>query len=127
MFFSSLGIANAWIFWGDRVEVQYCNDSECWLTEGINLVSWSLSDSWIVTNGTASEYIQKVVAYLLGFLYVIGVIIIIYAWFNMLTASWDEEKFKKSKTIIIYVIIWFVIMYLAGAIVRFILATFNQS
>jgi hypothetical protein len=66
------------------------------------------------------------VAYLLSFLAIIAVIIIIYAWFNILTAAWEEEKVKNSKKMIMYAIIWLAVIYLAWPITRFIIWIFSS-
>ena len=124
--FSPITFAEAWIFTDDSVEIPYCEWDECWLKQWIELVGGSEIE-WVMTTGTASSYIQKIIVYILGFLKLIAVIIIIYAWFNMLTAAWDEEKAKTSKTIITYAIIWLVIIYLAWPITTFVLDVFSKT
>lgn len=103
---------------GSAPTVRYCNtDWECGLEEGTQVIEGSLDG--IVSDRSASEYIQDIIIYLLGFLFLIAVIYIIYAWFQILIAAWDEEKLKKSKNIIIYAFIGLVIIFLAWSIVRF--------
>jgi Na+-driven multidrug efflux pump len=80
-------------------------------------VKWTIN--WIQKEGHFSDYIQKVINYLLWFLMLIGVIYIIYAWFQILTAAWDEAKVWKSKKIITYVAIWLIIIFLAYSIMQF--------
>jgi len=98
-------------------EIPYCKSWDCWLnpwieeTKKIN----NLKTSW-----DASGYVKSIVVYLLWFVYLIAVILIIYAWFNLLTWIGDEEKAKKSKTMILYVIVWIVIIFLAWPIVNFV-------
>ena len=104
--------------------IPYCHDDdECWLEEWIDVVEHSLDD--IETERSASEYIQDIVKFLLWFIYLVAVILVIYAWFNLFTWLWDEEKAKKSKTMIIYVIVWILIIFLAGPIVEFVLNVLN--
>lgn len=55
------------------------------------------------------------------FLYILAVIVVIYAGFLILTAAGDEEKVKKAKNIIIFAIIGLVVIYLAGAIVTWLI------
>ena len=124
--FSWINIAEAWIFSNDSVEIPYCEWNECWLKESLDLIKNSDLD-WVILEWTASDYIQRVIVYVLTFLKLTAVIIIIYAWFNMLTAAWDEEKAKKSKTMIVYAIIWLAIIYLAGPITTFVLNVFSQG
>ncbi len=98
-------------------EIPYCKSWDCgldeWIKETTNINN--LKTTW-----TASGYVKNIVVYLLGFVYLIAVILIIYAWFNLLMWVGDEEKAKKSKTMILYVIIWIVIIFLAWPIVQFV-------
>ncbi len=105
-------------------EIHYCQDDDCWINNWINVV-WNNVD-WIVTDQAASSYFQNIVNYLLWFIYLIAVALIIYAWFNLLTWVWDEEKAKKSKTMIIYVIIWIAIIFLASPIIKFVIQVLDN-
>lgn len=113
------------IFDDGNPELEYCKNNDCGLDNGITQLKDNLDD--VVTDQKASDYIQNIVKYLLTFLTLIGVIYIIYAWFNILTWAGDEEKAKKSKTIIIFVIIGILIIYLAGPILEFILNILTPS
>jgi hypothetical protein len=57
-----------------------------------------------------------------GFIWLIVVILIIYAWFMVLTSVWDEEKLKKAKSIIMYIAIWLFILVANYLILTFILS-----
>lgn len=117
--FASTNITNAWIFSNERADIPYCNASwECWLEEWIEAIK---DIDALVNNKPASQFIQDVVKYVLRFLALIATLIIIYAWFNLLTWMWDEEKAKDTKKIIVYAIIWLVIIFLAGPIIDFVL------
>lgn len=128
LFFSILNFTHSSFvsdLFDDRdTEIHYCQDDECWIDNWINVVGNNVD--WIVTDETASSYFQNVVKYLLWFVYLIAVAIIIYSWFNLLTWAWDEEKAKKSKSMIIYVIIWIVIIFLASSIIGFILKVLDN-
>lgn len=115
-FFS--GWAHAWIFSNDRSDIPYCDTWDCWLEQWIDAVDWVDA---VVNDRPASQYIQDVVEYILWFLALIAVLVIIYSWFVLLTAAWDEDKAKKTKTIILYAIVWLIIIFLAGPIVEFVL------
>jgi len=113
-----LNQTNASIFWGSNTKIPYCTGNECSLEKWVEYTKWV---DWVVTSWTASAYIQKIVIYVLSFLKLVSVLIIIYAGFNMLTSSWNEEKVKKSKTIIVFAIIWLAIIYLAWPITNFVI------
>jgi hypothetical protein len=121
-FFTIFSVVN-WSFVSDlfddnTTEIHYCQDDDCWLDNWINEV-WNNIEG-LVTDETASNYFQNVTTYILWFIYLIAVALIIYAWFNLMTGVGDEEKAKKSKAMIIYVIVWIAIIFLANSIVGFV-------
>ena len=121
LFFVSLNSSYAGFFeefFDATPKIQYCKDWECWINKWTESVKWV---NWIVTDRKFSQYVQDVIKYILTFVFIIAVIYIIYAWFNLLISAWDESKAKNSKSIIIYVIIWIVIIYLAYSIVLWIM------
>jgi hypothetical protein len=123
--FAPVSFAEAWIFSNDSVEIPYCEWDECGLEQWIELIEESWIE-WVATTWTGSELLQDILVYVLGFLQLAAVVIIIYAWFNMLTAAWDEDKASNSKKMITFAIIWLAIIYLAGPITTFILDIFTQ-
>jgi len=102
-----------------------CDNDDCSLQWWIEQVKDTLKDS--VTDRNASDYIQDVIAFLLGFIALVAVIIIIYAWFNILTWAGDEEKVKKAKMTIIYVIVGIIVIYLAWPIFNFVVNVLNWA
>lgn len=115
---------NASIFWWTTAPTPvYCKSgTSCWITEWINQVK---DANWLPTNTKFSDYVQDIVVYLLKFLAIVATLLIIYAWFNLLTSVWDEEKSKKSKSIIIYALLWLLIIFLAWPITNFIIAVLD--
>lgn len=122
LLFSYINFSNAFslgdIFSESSPEIHYCNDGECWIDKWIDAAGWV---DWLVTDKKASVYFTNVVVYLLWFIYLIAISIIIYAWFNLLVWAWNEDKAKKTKTMIIYVVAWITIMFLAAPIVNFVI------
>ena len=112
------------IFKNSTNEIPYCNDWDkgCWLEEWIKAVK---KIGFIENERKASVYIQDVVVNLLRFLALIATLIIIYAWFNLLTAVWDEEKAGKSKKIILYAVLWLFIIFIAWPLIEFVLNIIN--
>ena len=118
-FNTSFACDDFFCLWNTPDEIQYCKWTDCSLSGWIQQVWTNLN--WIETTRTFSQYIQDIVAYLIGFLFFIALIYVLYAWFKILVSSWEEEEIKKSKSIISYVIIWIVIIFLAYSIVNFIM------
>lgn len=114
-------------FWGGAwaPSVRYCTGNECGIDQGADLIRDSLWD--IETDRSISQYVQDVVAYLLSFLALIAVIYVIYAGFNIMIWNGDEEKLKKSRQTIIYVLLWLIVIFLAWPITLFILNILNVT
>lgn len=110
-------------FWSDSAcktgEIQYCANGSCTLSGGISVVD--AASKWLFTKKSISQYTQDVITYLLSFITLIGVIYVIYAGFQVMTGAGDDEKMKKARQIIIYVLVGIIIMWLAYAIVDLII------
>ncbi len=86
---------------------------ECWLQQWIDAVGeigGLENDIW------AADFIQEIVGYILSFVSLIAVIYIIYAGFQILIWNGEEEKLKKSKQTILYVILGIIVIWLAWPI-----------
>lgn len=131
-FFSFSPIASAcnlfnWTDCESTSSVNYCNSNDpasakyCSLDRGTQIVSGNINS--IEKSRPFSVWIQDVIAYLLLFLGIVGVIYIIYAGFHVLTAAGDEDKVKKSKTTILHVFIGLILIFLAFSIVKFVIGS----
>lgn len=109
-------------WWGSSVSNPYSWENY-WLDEWINEVKGGIED--IEKNKKLSEYVQDIVIYVIWFVTLISVLYIIYAWFVLLIWVGDEEKAKKTKWIISYVIIWIVLIWLAYPLTTFIIGIFS--
>jgi hypothetical protein len=122
MFFSFFGdtySARNWLFNDITNEIPYCNDAwECGVIEWVDAIK---NINAIETDRPASQYIQDVVKYILYFFALVATLIIIYSWFNMLISVWDEEKVKKSKSIILYAIFGLILIFLAWPLIDFVI------
>ncbi len=121
-------LSNAWglsdiIEWSKPKINVGCANSDCSLSKWTDLVKNTVND--IETDRSFSEYIQDIVFYLLTFLSLIAVLYIIYAWFNILTWGWEEEKNKKSKWIIVSVLVGIILIRLAYPIVLWMIWVLN--
>jgi hypothetical protein len=66
---------------------------------------------------------DNLLGYLIGLLYFIAVALWIYGWFTILVSGWDEEKVKKWKNIIIYVVIGLIVIFLASQLINWVIDT----
>lgn len=65
------------------------------------------------------SYVAKFFMYFNGFLTLICVVLVIYAGFLYLTSQWEEEKTKKAKRVMLYMLIGFLILVASHSIFRF--------
>ena len=117
--------ANAWFFEPETPKVHYCASGECGLKQWITVLKGGLTD--IVTDRTLSQYIQDLVRYLLMFVTIVAVIYIIYAGFQIMIGGGEEDKVKKWKETIKYVLIGIVVMWLAYSFVAWLLKLLNLA
>lgn len=101
----------------------YCQDDECSLESGITVMKAWVND--IEKDRKASQYIQDIIKYLLGFITLVAVIYIIYSGFQIMISAWAEDKVKKSKTTIFHVLVGIVLIWLAYSIVTFVMNILN--
>jgi type IV secretory pathway VirB2 component (pilin) len=104
-------------------EPPYCSGSGCWLWEGFLATVRATGDHF--SQKPISELAQDIVNFFLSFLSIVAVIYIMYAGFQLMTGAGDEEKMKKTKKIIYYVIFGIIIIWLSNSIVRWILNLVN--
>jgi PKD repeat protein len=118
---------DGWFWFSTNCEVKppYCANGECTLEKWVESAKTALGNS--ITSKPISEYAQDIVKYLMQFISIIAVIYIIYGWFQVMIGWGDEEKVKKAKNIIIYVIAGILIMWLAYGIVKWTLWVINPS
>ena len=64
---------------------------------------------------------DNLLGYIIGLFYFIAVALWIYGWFTILVSWGDEDKVKKWKNIIIYVVIWLIVIFLASQIVSWVI------
>lgn len=112
--------------WGKTWKIPYCSWEYCsfstWLDDAWERINW-IQDA---NDLSAFDYAQKVVWYLLNFLYIVAVILIIYWWVLILMSAWEEDWVNKWKDIIKYTAIWIVVIFLANSIVLFIFDVLGQ-
>lgn len=61
----------------------------------------------------------KILTYISTFLALIAVILVIYAGWLIFSSGWDEEKLKKAKSVLLYVVIGFVALIASHVVFRF--------
>ena len=100
----SLTMAAQWWFWQQR-------QTTIWLA-GANV--WWSWDEWFIS------FVQNAVNWILSLLGLITIIILVYGGFLMVTAAWDEGKYKKWFTILKQAFIWLILIGVSALIVNLI-------
>jgi len=84
---------------------------------GVNKINPILQNGWDDLVSTA----DNILWYIIWLFYFIAVVVWIYGWFKILVSWWEEEKVKKWKNYLVYMIIWLVVIFLASIIVRWVI------
>jgi len=88
----------------------------------IDKISPNLKSGWsdlvLTTN--------NILWYIIGLLYFISVIIWILWWFKILVSWWDEEKVKKWKNYILYMIYWLIIIFLVSQFITWVISIMSN-
>ncbi|NDK09947.1 hypothetical protein GW846_04155 [Candidatus Gracilibacteria bacterium] len=71
--------------------------------------------------------LDNILGFIIGLFYFISVVFAIYAGFTILTSGGDEEKVKKGKNILIYVVIGLVVVFLASQLIRFVISVMSDE
>lgn len=92
-------------------------DVNCTKTGFITTCNWQA-----LGNPDLSEtvkIIRSVIQYSTWFVWVIVIVLIIYAWMMIVTSAWSDEKIKKAKNMFKYIIIWMIIIVLSVSMFQF--------
>lgn len=72
-------------------------------------------------NNDLVQTADNLLGYIIGLFYFIAVAFWIYWGFTILVSGWDEDKVKKWKNIIIYVVIWLIVIFLASQLINWVI------
>lgn len=76
------------------------------------------------------DFIQvamNIISYLVWLIYIIAIVLWIYAWFQILTSWWDDWKVKKWKQTLIYVVVWLAVLLLSSVIINWTINTLSDE
>ncbi len=102
-----------------------------WVTLAQTAITQAALDPWIDNVNTQLEWteqpldqaIQSIMVTAMKYLSVLAVIYGLWWGFHILTAAWDEDKVKKWKTIIVHTVIWLVVIWLVGSIIKWVISS----
>jgi len=80
---------------------------------------WSDVCTTNCTIGWFPKIVVDIINWMNSFVLIIVVVMIVYAGFSVLVSAWDEEKLKKAKASIIYIVIWLFILVSSYMILTF--------
>jgi len=98
----------------------------------VNSIYWTVNctNTWLATtcnwqalwNPNLSDtvkIIRSIIQYSTGFIWIIVIVLIIYTWMTILTSGWSEEKMKKAKSNLTYIVIWILVIVLSVSLFQF--------
>jgi len=78
-------------------------------------------------NSSFITVVENLITYIIGLLYFVAVAFGLYAGFQILTASGDEEKVKAGKSTMINVAIGIVVIFLSSVIVNWLMSLVSSG
>lgn len=104
----------------------FCTDgAKCTLDGGLEAAKTAMGSD--VTDKGVVEFSQDIIVYLLGFISLIAVCLILWSGFRILTSGGDEKAMEDSKKTITYIALGMILMWLAYAIVSWIMSLLDQT
>lgn len=73
-----------------------------------------------------SQLIVEIINWVNGFVWIIVVLMIVYAWILVLFSGWDEDKLNKAKDILKYIFIWLLVIVFSYLILTFFIIPEND-
>jgi hypothetical protein len=103
--------------WRDDVMKEHKNNifySLLWLVFVWLIWTWrDIIFDWAQIEIKSKAFFNHMVEFILIFAWPVAIFFLILAWYYFITASWDEDRIKKWKNIIINVILWFIILLMS--------------
>jgi len=111
--------ALAWFIVIKVSDILVRNTYEAWCRWWDNLFWWSYICQDIKSN---ANIISNIINWLNSFIFIIVVILVVYAWFLIMISNGEQEKTNKAKKMIIYIALWLVLLF-----ANYIILTFFMS
>lgn len=99
-----------------EIMVEKNNDSlfNIWPEDNVDLSLWvDASDADIKDN-----FIKTIQRYILWIVALVAVSVFLYIWFELFTAEWNPDKFKKALKALVYAAVWLAVIPLAYVVVK---------
>jgi len=120
--FALLGAGSLWLVtaqgsatavWGvPPVNQEYC------------VGNWCLHEDW---DRTLLQSAITLVNRVMWMLSVVALVVLLIGWYRMITANWDEWKYKKGLSVLKQAAIWLIIVWLSWAIIRIVFRFINKT
>jgi len=101
--------------------------SRDWVTNN-TAVQWWMNVAWGTDTDKWDSIIQVIknfINYALGFLWLIALIMLLYGWFKMVTAGWEEEAYEGWLKILKNAAIGIAVIWISRFLVTFIFYVFS--
>jgi len=89
--------------------------------EDVN-IWWSTTVNW--DENTVFDLIQQVNQYLWMAIWAVCMWVLVYSWFKLMTANWDEWETKKANNMLVWAAVWIVVSLVSYTLVRLVVNLF---
>ncbi|GAB0174804.1 MAG: hypothetical protein HHAS10_06830 [Candidatus Altimarinota bacterium] len=95
----------------DPAQIETCSNGTCTIQGGATVASNAVGD--LLSKKKIEVFVADTVKYFLSFVALIAVVYFIYAGFQLMVSGGDEEKAKKTRKIMIYVIVGIILIWVS--------------
>lgn len=98
-------------------------DGTVWMANQTTDPAFKLWGHDLITQGWDSKLLKNAISFvnrMMSILSVVALVVLLIWWYRMITANWDEGKYKKWLTVLKQAAIWLVVIGLSWAIIRLI-------
>lgn len=105
----------------DPGQIEYCSSGDCTIQKWSDAVSTAVGT--LMSKKKIEVFVADTVKYFLTFVSLIAVIYFVYAGFQLMTSGGDEEKAKKTRKIMTYVIAGIILIWMSYWLVLIVLGS----
>jgi Type IV secretion system pilin len=103
----------------DPAKIEICSNGKCTIQGGLDAVKPAVKG--LMSEKKIEVFVSDTVKYFLTFVSLIAVVYFIYAGFQLMVSGWDEEKAKKTKRIMVYVIAGIILIWVSYFLVAIVI------
>lgn len=118
------------LLWAGSLGLVNATATNVWGVPTQNTTGWYCVGNGCLDNTWDRTLLQSAVTLVnrvMSMLSIVALVALLIWWYRMITANWDEGKYKKWLTVLKQAAIWLLIIWLSWAIIRIIFRFINKS